>query len=164
MSIDCIWLNTNASSCCLGIIGIGWELVTQKLPPLWQVDKFSLSSTAAFLPERMSLYLSTWQQPLVSSMLSTEPGCIRQQTWRDFNKPQPKWAICCFFIFLNTSETSPNICCFLHFGRDPAMLWMLPGPAVMLSATQEQLGQKGLLGFFCFVCLFVWIFCLFVFC
>lgn len=110
MSIDCIWLNTNVSSWCLGIISIGWEIVTQQLPPLWQVDKFSLSSTAAFLPERISLYLNSWQQPLVSSMLSTEPGYIRQQTWRDFNKPQPKWAIC--FFFLNTSETSPNICFF----------------------------------------------------
>lgn len=61
-------------------------------------------------------------------------------------------------LFFKTSETPPNICCFPHFGRDPAILWTLPEPAVMLSATQEQLGQKSLLGFFFFVCLGFWVF------
>lgn len=154
MSIDCIWLNTNVNSSCLGIIGIGWEIVTQQLPPLWQVDKFSLSSTAAFLPERISLNLSTWQQPLVSSMLSTEPGCRHGEILTS-HSPNEQYAA--FFFFLNTSDTSPNICCFLHFGRDPAMLWMLPGPAVILSTTQEQLGQKSLFEVFLF-CLFELIF------
>lgn len=146
MSIDCIWLNTNVSSCCLGIISTGWEIVTQQLPPLWQVDKFSLPSTAAFLPERISLY----PKPGATSCVQHAFHWAWLHLTADVERFYQATAQMSKMLFLYTSETPPNICCSLHFGRDPAILWMLPGPACNAKCNAGTTGTEKSFGVFLF--------------